>query len=159
MLVNLPVIHDAASLPNEYYAELDCSQENLKTIIEEVASFVSKVYTKFSRLTDYERNLIRNRSIIFSSLTTRVPSNAECEQFESVLKAKIITILSQKKEEICRIQLIMDYIPEGSLREIVESVFQEKQYTTLFPYKTHTWLSLNSNKTKLTVDMDFRMSR
>lgn len=156
--MKMPLIGDAESLPVSYFVILDCSQDNLKKTIEEVASFVSKVYAKFPQSTKDEREQMVKRGYAFNiNCKYTIPSRNECEQFEGALKERIITALSQEEGSDCEIRLSTNYSPEDTLGAIVFPIFQNKlKQGLLFPYKTCTKIFLNSTKTELKVNMNFK---
>jgi hypothetical protein len=143
------------SFPVDYSIEFDCSESNLEEIVEKVASFTSKVYATFPALSKEGREQLKKAGVWFN-VSKESPTTEECEQFEVILKNKIITTLS-KKEKRCSIQLSTDYYPEKILCEIAESAFKNvRQLGFLFPYKTCTRISLNQEKTKLGLNMNFK---
>lgn len=147
----------STSFPIEYSFELNCSEDNLQKNIQEVASFVSKVYAKFPKLSEEGREQLRKLGVIFTKLK-ELPSSSECEQFETALKERIIADLNQKKD-YCSIMLSTDYFPEKELCEVARAVFQQKnELGFLFPYKTCTSVCLRNKKTKLCVNMNFKGS-
>lgn len=143
------------SFPIEYSIEFDCSESNLEEMVEKVASFTSKVYATFPALGNEGREQLKKAGVWFHELD-KAPTSEECEQFEITLKKRIITVLNQK-EKRGSIKLSTDYYPEKILCEIAESAFKKnRQLEFLFPYKTCTRISLNKERTKLCLDINFK---
>ena len=135
----------------------DYSEHNL----EKVASFTSKVYARFPKLNNGEREEFRKKGGWIQKIDETpgtTPSASECEQFEEALKNRIIATLDPKDED-CSIKLSTDYHPEGILCEVAESVFRENyNLGRLFPYKTLTSISFRNDATQLRLIMDFKGS-
>lgn len=130
--------------------QLVYSNNNLKQVIEKVASSVSKSYAIFPSLTQKEKEEYRKGGCWFGTSDQPV-SKKECETFESTLKEKLITLLTKK--EI--VHLSTDYGPEKTLDDVCKSVFP-KNYKSrdLFPYKTYTWITFEKNQ--IHVSMNFQ---
>lgn len=135
-------------LSNTY--QLVYSNDNLKEVIERVASSVSKSYAIFPLLTQKEKEEYRKDGCWFGTSDQPV-SKKECETFESTLKKELITLLTKK--EI--VHLSTDYAPEKTLDDVCRSVFPKHyQLSYLFPYKTYTWISFKDNQ--ICVRMNFQ---
>ena len=127
----------------------------LQERIEEVASFVSRIYATFPRLDEKEREQWRQDRVCLDELK-EIPPTLDVETFESTLKQKIIEVLSQSDESACHIELSTDYVAEKTLREVAYSVFKLKQMIGLFPRKTLTRIQLEEGKTILRLILNFK---
>lgn len=151
---NLLLVDLNKAFPVQYTNEFFCSKDTLQKTIEEVASFVSQVFASFPKLKEERREQLRKQGVWIKN-PSDFPSAEECEQFETSLKKAIIIALNQ--EGYSSITLSTDYQPEKALLEICKSVFSHKsQVSSLFPWKTCTVISLEENKKKLWLDMDFK---
>jgi hypothetical protein len=133
------------SFPLDYSIKLDCSKKDLPQKIEEVASFVSKVYAKLPNLGAEKKADLRREHVLFElKEPDPLPTALQCEQFEKALKDRIIVDFTEKK----RVELSTDYAPEGSLAEVALSVFDSvvpdgyRYISNLFPFKTCTNISM-----------------
>lgn len=123
------------SFPIDYSIEFDCSESNLKEIIEKVASFTSEVYAAFPKFDKEKRELLEKEGVVFHGFDT-APSSIKCEDFKVLLKKEIVEVLNEKGKT-CSIKLSTDYYPETILSKIAESVFnKEDKIESLFPCKT-----------------------
>lgn len=143
-------------IPLEYAITLDYSKDNL----QKLASFTSKVYARFPKLDNAEREAFRKNGGWMQKIDEtqeKIPSPFECEQFEEALKNTIIAALDPK-DKTASIGLSTDYYPEDILCDVAESVFLKNYYRLdrLFPYKTLTSISFRNNATQLRLIMDFK---
>jgi hypothetical protein len=141
--------------PLQYSIEFACSESTLVEIVEKVASFTSKVYATFSRLSNEERVQFQTKKFWIKELN-KFPSENECQEFEERLKQEIITVFSQRGDYLS-VNLSTDYSPETTLCKVAKPIFGQKyELGFLFPYKTCTRISLEEKRTKLTLNMDFK---
>lgn len=145
----------AKSFPINYLVDFNCSEETLQKKIDEVASFVANVYAKFAKMDIEERNQLRKEGVWLTE-RAQLPSPLESEQFEVELKKRIIRELTQETTETCSVHLSTDYRAQGLLREVINSVFLEKEETfRIFPQKTSTTITLKNKNTLLCLRMRF----
>lgn len=144
-----------APLFPHYNIKLGYSEANLPNKIEEVASFVSKVYAKFPKLDEEKTEQLRKAGFYFNK-DKKIASASECEQFEIALKERIIKDLNQNRSYGYSIELLTDYSPGETLAEVAEPIFQNiGSLGPFFPYKSITTINLDVNKKKLRLSMQF----
>ena len=145
--------------PLKFSQEFDCSENNLNENIVHVATFVSKTYACFPKIGNEQRNLLRKEGFLFGDVVD-FPSFKECTAFEIALKQKIIEIFNNKLEKGkgFSYDLRTHNRPEKDFGVVAESIFPMPKYqiSDLFPYKTHTCITLNKNRTQLILTMDFK---
>lgn len=160
MNMPLPQIFDVEELPFEISLNvIDCSDGNRQAKIKEVASFVSKIYTKFIQSTEGERDRLYEdkKCIIKKNIPTS--SIQKNEQFRTALEKLIIQTLNKKHFTDCRVILSTDARPEKMLLDVAKGIFEDRDLHLLFPDKVWTRVYFKDRaKTKLCLETKFKGS-
>lgn len=139
------------TFPIRYFKKTKCSQENLREKIEEVATYVSDVYTTFIKFENKERKTLREH-MSMSDSRNAIPSESECTQFQANLKKRIKDNFIEKKETW--IHLSTDGVPEGTLNEICQSTFSKnvrRELDSIFPDTSVTIIRLEKDQLSLSI--------
>lgn len=133
------------SIPSVCKYTFGFSEETFLTRLDDAASFVSDIYSKFSSLTLEEKIGLSKSHLNFSTLH-QLATEDEINMFKKALKDRIILDLTKSRS----ITLSTDNGPMTELREVASSVFKRNSQwgalVSLFPTKTCTRIHILENE-------------
>ncbi|MCP5507890.1 MAG: hypothetical protein H7A37_06290 [Chlamydiales bacterium] len=155
-VTDLKNISTSPSIPVSCSIKLDCSEDNLQENITAVAECVSKIYARFPRLNEEERDQLREKNVEYGKITYELPSVDQCKKFQVALQSKIVYELSKNSEHNNSITLSVDNTPVHVLYVIAKRTFPDMGFfDSYFPRKAYTYIELNQQKTNLSLEMNF----
>lgn len=135
-----------ASIPSGCTYTFEYTEENKFARVDDAASFVSEVFSRFPTLTDEEKKKLGESRL---SLDRSYGTVKGAKEFKKSLKERIVKDLTNERS----IKLSTDNIPEGVLLEVARSVLDVMCFIGLFPCKSATYVTLM--KKEIEVRMHF----